>query len=95
MRLISGHIFRPLLSENKEDILTYAAHCGINYREDASNSDTSFDRNKIRHQVTPALRELNPSLHKTIAHLTDYMYQITDFFDATSQDWLVQAEEIS
>lgn len=85
---ISGHIFRPLLKETKSDILYHAEACHISYREDASNSDLRYDRNKIRHQVVPVLRSLNPSLHTTIEHLVEYSQEVQSFLSDTASRWL-------
>ena len=38
----------------------------INYREDRSNADTKYLRNKIRHLVIPVLKEINPSIESTL-----------------------------
>lgn len=60
-----SYLVRPLLFAPKADILTYAETKGIQWREDASNADKKYIRNKIRHEVLPVLKEINPSL---IAH---------------------------
>ena len=57
-----GNIVRPLLEVGRADILAYLAEYGIPHREDESNRDLSTPRNLVRHQVVPALRQLNPSL---------------------------------
>jgi tRNA(Ile)-lysidine synthase len=59
---INGNIIRPLLPFSRAEILTYAQENDILWREDASNASTKYIRNKIRHQVVPALKEINPSL---------------------------------
>ncbi len=63
---ISGNIFRPLLSVTKQQIQLYSKENNIEYREDSSNSDTTYDRNRIRHDIIPVLESLNPSIHNTI-----------------------------
>lgn len=61
---------RPLLDVWKTEILEDARKRGLKFREDASNLDTQFQRNKIRHQLLPLLaRDYNPSL-KTVLHQT-------------------------
>jgi tRNA(Ile)-lysidine synthase len=48
---------RPLLSVSKAAIETALADAGIPWREDASNSDSYFDRNRLRNEVIPAWQE--------------------------------------
>ncbi|WP_428225554.1 tRNA lysidine(34) synthetase TilS [Flavobacterium sp.] len=59
---INGKIVRPLLIFSREEIKKYAEENNIDWREDSSNASDKYFRNKIRHQVVPILKELNPSL---------------------------------
>ncbi len=56
---INGKIIRPLLPFSREEILEYAKENEIEWREDESNSQTKYLRNKIRHNVVPKLMDLN------------------------------------
>jgi tRNA(Ile)-lysidine synthase len=64
---INGNIVRPLLAFSREEILAYAQANNIAWREDASNASTKYIRNKIRHQIVPVLKEINPNLLETFA----------------------------
>jgi tRNA(Ile)-lysidine synthase len=70
-----GNIIRPMLFTNKEQILKYVKKQKLKYREDSSNASDKYVRNKIRHQIIPLLKELNPGFEKTmennILHLRD------------------------
>lgn len=70
-----GKIIRPLLFTNKNEIELFSKKNQLKYREDSSNSSDKYVRNKIRHQVIPVLKELNPNLEGTInndiQHLRD------------------------
>ena len=57
----SGHIRRPLLPFSKDDILKYAQAHKITWREDQSNQENKYLRNKIRNELVPILKEINPS----------------------------------
>jgi len=48
-------IVRPMISVRKQDVARYAAERGLEYREDTSNLDTGYLRNKIRHELLPLL----------------------------------------
>jgi tRNA(Ile)-lysidine synthase len=64
---INGNIVRPLLAFSREEISTYAKANNIEWREDTSNASTKYIRNKIRHQIVPVLKEINPNLLETFA----------------------------
>jgi len=66
MRVINNRIIRPLLFASRKEISDYCNINGINYREDKSNADTKYIRNKIRHKVIPILKEINPSIETTL-----------------------------
>jgi tRNA(Ile)-lysidine synthase len=61
-----GRLVRPLLPFSREEIKTYAAQNELDFREDYTNAQTDFVRNKIRHQIIPVLQEINPSIQKTM-----------------------------
>jgi tRNA(Ile)-lysidine synthase len=71
-------VVRPLLGVWKAEVLGYARQRGLEFRLDASNSDSRFQRNKIRHELIPALeRDYNPAL-KTLLHQTAEMLAAED-----------------
>lgn len=67
--------YRPLLAFTRKEIKQFANENNITWREDKSNAQTKYIRNKIRHKVLPVLQEINPNLlhsfSKTLAHLTE------------------------
>ncbi|MEJ7693937.1 tRNA lysidine(34) synthetase TilS [Daejeonella sp.] len=60
-----GKIIRPLLFLSREEIDVIFEEKGLSYREDSSNKSNKYARNKIRLDIIPILKELNPSLEKT------------------------------
>ncbi len=81
-----GNIIRPLSFTSREMIEQYAKKHQISYREDASNQSNKYDRNLIRHQITPALKKINPSLEKTFRHTLSIIRETEYLFD-----WAVAA----
>ncbi len=75
IKVKNDKIVRPLLFATREEILSYAKQNNISYVEDSTNSETKFTRNKIRHNLFPVLREINPNfefaLKKDIEYLND------------------------
>lgn len=61
-----GYLVRPLLPFSRDDLKKFSKENDIKYREDYTNAQTDFVRNKIRHQVIPVLKEINPSIEKTM-----------------------------
>lgn len=59
-------LLRPLLGMTREDIEDYAREHGLSWREDSSNGENSYRRNKIRNQVFPLFREINPRFVETL-----------------------------
>ena len=74
-RLGAGQHLRPLLDVTRVDILHYAALHELSWIEDPSNEDIAFDRNYLRHQVLPVLRQRWPavssSLSRSAAHCAE------------------------
>lgn len=68
-------VIRPLLAFSRDEIVAYAKQNDINWREDSSNSTDKYWRNKLRHDVIPVLKELNPSLLPSFQNTIDSLQQ--------------------
>ncbi len=64
-----GNIIRPLLFATRADIEQFAQTHHIPWREDASNQETKYKRNYIRHKLIPVLRKLNPAYRQAFSKL--------------------------
>lgn len=62
-------VIRPLLDCRRAEIELAARKLGLRYRCDASNTDARFARNRLRHEVLPLLRQLNPRVDENLARL--------------------------
>lgn len=69
---------RPLLRFSRQDILAYAVDAGLEWREDASNADTKYLRNKIRHEIVPLLKDLNPAFLENFKDTQKYLSQTSE-----------------
>lgn len=58
-------LFRPVLEFSREEIRSFIAQNGVDYRDDKTNFENIYKRNKIRNQVFPLFEEINPSFLKT------------------------------
>lgn len=59
-------IWRPLLASSRADLLAYAERHGLAWMEDASNADSGFDRNFIRHEILPRLEARFPNVRRRL-----------------------------
>lgn len=66
-------IVRPLIDMTHADLVHYLQVAGQPWREDESNSDTSYLRNFIRHKVVPVAAQRNGNLEKTVGAACDIL----------------------
>lgn len=86
MQFINKDLVRPLLYTSKEKILQYLTKNKIEYRIDKSNSDTSLKRNKLRHEVIPKLKELQPDLINVSCRNLENISEIHSFINNKAED---------
>jgi len=90
------NIIRPLLPFSREQIEDYAKGKEITWREDVTNVETKYLRNKIRHDVIPTLKKLNPSLlisfNQTIKNLKGSRQIINDCIEKISTKVVISTD---
>jgi len=64
-----GAILRPFLSVHRAEIEDWLRSQGQDWREDSTNQDTAFTRNRIRHELLPQLAMFNPQIYTQLANL--------------------------
>ncbi|SDE99522.1 tRNA lysidine(34) synthetase TilS [Cellulophaga baltica] len=79
-------IARPLLRFSREQILDYAHRFDISWREDKSNQETKYVRNKIRHKIVPHLKELHPSFLNNFLQSQQYLAETANLLDHHIQE---------
>lgn len=79
---VSGKLVRPLLPFSRELLEGFAIQENIKWQEDSSNASNKYLRNKLRHDIIPTLKEMNPQLlqnfQTTISNLQDSQNIIED-----------------
>ena len=55
-------VVRPLLAISRSEIMQYLKEHNIPWREDSTNQDRTFVRNRVRHEILPLLQEINPQI---------------------------------
>ena len=67
IRPVNGRVLRPMLSFSRDEILSYAREQAVAFREDATNADCRFARNRIRQAVFPEFARINPAFLQNLA----------------------------
>jgi tRNA(Ile)-lysidine synthase len=68
MRPVNGDILRPMLEATRQDVLAHLQARGLPHREDESNADPAFLRNRTRHELLPYLEQrFNPKVRQALA----------------------------
>jgi tRNA(Ile)-lysidine synthase len=74
-------IIRPLYDTNRQDILTYLRTAGLSFREDSSNVQPHYLRNRVRREVIPILSRLVPSSVDALCELADICREDDRYLD--------------
>jgi tRNA(Ile)-lysidine synthase len=82
-----NQIIRPLLFAEKEDLRDYLAENYLAYREDSSNESNKYQRNLIRNEVVPILKQINPNLEVTISETVQKVIVAENEFYTNLQVW--------
>lgn len=81
----NAHIIRPLLSHSRQQIEQYLDALGESYVTDSTNLHNDVKRNKIRLNIIPLLRELNPSVSQSIFESSLRVTEALKVFDDAIQ----------
>lgn len=81
IRPMHGKLVRPLLFASREEIEKYAATRKLDFRIDSSNNETKYVRNRIRLELLPMLRSLNPAFDDAVLELAAQNARIGAFWD--------------
>jgi len=81
-------LLRPILGMTREEIEKYAEENGVEYREDRTNADVEYKRNRIRNAVFPEFRQINPAFVRTLNQDMERFAQADDI----AEDYFREAE---
>lgn len=97
MLSVRGDIIRPLLTVTREEIEGYLKKEHQGYCEDATNFQVEYARNKIRHEVIPVLKEVNPKVVEHMYELSEELKEIEEYLKEETKkayDKVVVSNEI-
>jgi len=82
-------IIRPLLLFDQEEILSFLERNKISFYKDYTNEQDEFLRNKIRHQVVPGIRKIEPNIYRHIFKTVSIIQEEYDYFSQLAKEILV------
>ncbi len=91
---VNNHIVRPFLIFSRDEIETYATQKNMNWREDKSNASSKYLRNKIRHQIVPILKEINPTLLENFQKTSEYLQESQQIIDTSISEFKKKVVEV-
>lgn len=83
-----GIFIRPLILATRREIEEYCEQNGIAYVTDSTNLRDCYTRNKIRHNIVPVLREINPSVEETVLRTGRQLKEISKDINALAEAYL-------
>lgn len=82
MSPVRGNICRPLLCCSREEVEAYCKENSLTWREDVTNQEEKYTRNKLRLQVLPVLEEINPKAVEHMAETAELLALEEDFLES-------------
>ncbi len=85
--LKNGHLIRPMLFANQEQIFDFVVEKHLAWREDSSNESTKYQRNFIRHEIVPKFQEMNAAFEDTLAQTSERIRDIEAWIQEEYAMW--------
>jgi tRNA(Ile)-lysidine synthase len=82
MRPRDGQLARPLLGSTRAETTAYCERRGLAWREDGSNEDPAFARNRIRHGLVPELAKIHPAAAANVLRTAELLRDEADLLDS-------------
>ncbi len=90
----SGPFIRPFLEVRRATLAAYAADEAIPFREDATNADPTFLRNRVRHELLPLLRQMDPGFDRAMARSVGHLQELVAHWELHATDRPADTEGI-
>jgi tRNA(Ile)-lysidine synthase len=87
MRPRDGSLVRPLLEFTREQTTAYCEERGLEWRDDPTNAEQGYARNRVRHRLVPALAEIHPAAARNVLRTAELLRDEAEILDS-----LVDAE---
>ncbi len=91
IRYKRGNIIRPLLDASRSEIEEYLLENAVMWREDSTNAELVYTRNKIRHGIIPLLKEINPDAVEKIVGCAKSLSEDEEYLRGLAEGLLASA----
>ncbi|MCQ2203248.1 MAG: tRNA lysidine(34) synthetase TilS [Bacteroidales bacterium] len=91
MKPKQGRVYRPLLRYSRQDIELYCRAHKLKYVNDSTNASDAYTRNRIRHNVVPHLKAINPSFLATMRGNMEHLNQVFSMFESQVKQFAKRA----
>lgn len=81
------NIIRPLLAFHKEEILEFSQQFHLPFKEDSTNCDITYARNRLRHRILPEMEKINPSVEKALVRFSKISREETALTNFLCDEW--------
>jgi tRNA(Ile)-lysidine synthase len=88
-----GKLIRPLLAVTRAEVENALQAQSVPYTEDATNAETIYTRNKIRHQVMPVLKEINPNFPANLRDFSERLRRDEDYLCSLAEEFVERLPE--
>ena len=88
---VRGRFVRPLIGMTRAEVEGFLTLLGQDFVTDSTNADTRYTRNRIRHEVVPALRQVNPAAAQAVLRLGALLREDNAYLDGKAQEILARA----
>jgi tRNA(Ile)-lysidine synthase len=82
MRPCDGALVRPLLGVTRAETTAYCEERGLAWREDATNAELGYARNRVRHELLPALAAIHPAAARNVLRTAELLRDEAEVLDA-------------
>lgn len=89
-----GNYIRPFLCINRQEVEKLCEYYNIKYVTDETNLTDDYNRNKIRHNVVPILKEINPKFDESFEKIAERLREANDFINDFANFRLKTGQEI-
>jgi tRNA(Ile)-lysidine synthase len=86
-----GVLIRPLLALDRDEVRRFVSEVGLPFRDDPTNAEPLYARNRIRNEVLPVLREIGPEAEATIAETQAELAEEDEALERSAADLLAES----
>jgi tRNA(Ile)-lysidine synthase len=91
LRARRGAVIRPLLSLGRDEVRRLVSEAGLPFRDDPTNLEPVFARNRIRNEVLPVLREIGPDAEAAIAETQAELIEESEALERLASEALAES----